>query len=53
MREPGGEFGGAAEGTVRVQVGGGRRADRAGDVARYRVDGLLFSAVPLVPVTPR
>jgi hypothetical protein len=42
-----GEFGGTAEGAVRVHVVGGRRADRAGDVARDRVDELPLSGVPL------
>jgi protein-S-isoprenylcysteine O-methyltransferase Ste14 len=45
--EAGGEFARAAEGAVRVHVGGGRGADRAGDVAGHRVDGLLLAPVPL------
>jgi hypothetical protein len=45
--EAAGEFGGTAEGAVRVHIVSGRRADGAGDVARDRVDGLVLSPVPL------
>ena len=45
--EAGGEIRGAPEGAVGVHVVRGRRADRAGDVAGDRVDGLALAPVPL------
>ena len=45
--EPGREFDGVAEGAVRFDVADGGHADRAGDVAGYRVGRLGLPAVAL------
>src|SRR6185437_16942337 len=45
--EAGGQVGGRAEGAVRVHVRGRRGAERAGNVAGYRVDVLALAPVAL------